>query len=163
MTNFQLRQKSPNYTHYHIRNISGIEIYVFIVISIVISIVKAKPKASSTSKAAKRRSKGSAASRSCSAEPPAAAPAHYRLRLATLPFCVGQATTPSHSLASNIQHVFSLLKQHHPKLCNSRPDCGANDQRCRFSRFFLSLFSASGFWAKSGIQGHFFQLVNYKF
>ena len=28
MTNFQLRQKSPNYTHYHIRHISGISILI---------------------------------------------------------------------------------------------------------------------------------------
>lgn len=63
------------------------------------------------------------AARSCSAD--SAVPhslkghAHYRLKLERLPFCVGQSTTPSHNLASNIQNVMSLLKQHHPKLCNS--------------------------------------------
>ena len=33
--------------------------------------------------------------------------------------CHYQSTTPSHHLGSNIQNVISLLKQHHPKLCNS--------------------------------------------
>ena len=47
---------------------------------------------------------------------------HYRLKLGELPFCVGQSTTPSHNLASNIQNVISLLKQHHPKLCGSLND-----------------------------------------
>ena len=45
---------------------------------------------------------------------------HYRLNLNDLPFCVGKSITPSHNLASNIQNVISLLKQHHPRLCNER-------------------------------------------
>lgn len=63
------------------------------------------------------------ASRSCSADSAVQhslkGHAHYRLKLERLPFCVGQSTTPSHNLASSIQNVMSLLKQHHPKLCNS--------------------------------------------
>lgn len=42
---------------------------------------------------------------------------HFKLNLGEIPFVVGKSTTPSHHLGTNIQNVFSLLKQHHPRLC----------------------------------------------
>lgn len=44
---------------------------------------------------------------------------HYRLNIGDIPFVVGKSTTQSHHLGSNVQNVISLLKLHHPKLCNS--------------------------------------------
>jgi len=49
--------------------------------------------------------------------PPSSSSHHFKLNLGEIPFVVGKSTTPSHHLGTNIQNVFSLLKQHHPKLC----------------------------------------------
>lgn len=39
-----------------------------------------------------------------------------------------KSTTPSHHLGTNIQNVFSLLKQHHPKLCGKfNSSCKSSD------------------------------------
>ncbi|XP_068121098.1 centrosomal protein of 57 kDa-like, partial [Hyperolius riggenbachi] len=37
---------------------------------------------------------------------------HYRLSLGDVPFVAGKSTAPSHSVAANVQHVLSLMKQH---------------------------------------------------
>ncbi|XP_028817288.1 centrosomal protein of 57 kDa isoform X2 [Denticeps clupeoides] len=66
---------------------------------------------------------------------------HYRLCLSDVPFVTGKSTGESHSVRANVQHVLSLMKQHHPQLCNervlggtplakrtTRPGCSAGDR-----------------------------------
>ncbi|XP_051636103.1 centrosomal protein of 57 kDa isoform X2 [Manacus candei] len=43
---------------------------------------------------------------------------HYRLCLGDVPFVAGKSTSPSHSVAANVQHVLHLMKQHTKALCN---------------------------------------------
>uniref|UniRef100_A0A1A8I1Y7 Centrosomal protein 57kDa n=1 Tax=Nothobranchius kuhntae TaxID=321403 RepID=A0A1A8I1Y7_NOTKU len=45
---------------------------------------------------------------------------HYRLCLRDVPFVTGSSVGCSHSVRANVQAVLSLLKCHHPCLCNSR-------------------------------------------
>uniref|UniRef100_A0A1A8QHA4 Centrosomal protein 57kDa n=1 Tax=Nothobranchius pienaari TaxID=704102 RepID=A0A1A8QHA4_9TELE len=45
---------------------------------------------------------------------------HYRLCLRDVPFVTGTSVGCSHSVRANVQAVLSLLKCHHPCLCNSR-------------------------------------------
>lgn len=59
---------------------------------------------------------------------------HYRLNLGDIPFVVGKSTAPSHHLGSNIQNVISLLKMHHPKICNGHANKTQIDQQQTNSR-----------------------------
>ncbi|NXS00315.1 CEP57 protein, partial [Oxylabes madagascariensis] len=43
---------------------------------------------------------------------------HYRLCLGDVPFVAGKSTSPSHSVAANVQHVLHLMKHHSKALCN---------------------------------------------
>ncbi|XP_039910519.1 centrosomal protein of 57 kDa isoform X2 [Hirundo rustica] len=43
---------------------------------------------------------------------------HYRLSLGDVPFVAGKSTSPSHSVAANVQHVLHLMKHHNKALCN---------------------------------------------
>ncbi|CAL8353743.1 unnamed protein product [Lota lota] len=45
---------------------------------------------------------------------------HYTLSLGDVPFVAGTSVGSSHSVRANVQAVLSLLKQHQPRLCNSR-------------------------------------------
>ncbi|XP_066169034.1 centrosomal protein of 57 kDa isoform X1 [Sylvia atricapilla] len=43
---------------------------------------------------------------------------HYRLCLGDVPFVAGKSTSPSHSVAANVQHVLHLMKHHNKAFCN---------------------------------------------
>ncbi|NXU61851.1 CEP57 protein, partial [Horornis vulcanius] len=43
---------------------------------------------------------------------------HYRLCLSDVPFVAGKSTSPSHSVAANVQHVLHLMKHHNKAFCN---------------------------------------------
>ncbi|NXR44197.1 CEP57 protein, partial [Hippolais icterina] len=43
---------------------------------------------------------------------------HYRLCLGDVPFVAGKSTSPSHSVAANVQNVLHLMKHHSKALCN---------------------------------------------
>ncbi|NXH47524.1 CEP57 protein, partial [Dicaeum eximium] len=45
---------------------------------------------------------------------------HYRLCLGDVPFVAGKSTSPSHSVAANVQNVLHLMKHHTKALCNRR-------------------------------------------
>uniref|UniRef100_A0A8C3RB27 Centrosomal protein 57 n=1 Tax=Cyanoderma ruficeps TaxID=181631 RepID=A0A8C3RB27_9PASS len=45
---------------------------------------------------------------------------HYRLCLGDVPFVAGKSTSPSHSVAANVQNVLHLMKHHNKAFCNRR-------------------------------------------
>ncbi|NXM70929.1 CEP57 protein, partial [Serilophus lunatus] len=70
------------------------------------------PKARQPTKKAKQPEK------KCSLGGHPSLPPHYRLCLGDVPFVAGKSTSPSHSVAANVQHVLHLMKQHTKALCN---------------------------------------------
>ncbi|NWU44385.1 CEP57 protein, partial [Hylia prasina] len=70
------------------------------------------PKARQPRKKAKQPEKKYSPARHSTVQP------HYRLRLSDVPFVAGKSTSPSHSVAANVQHVLHLMKHHNKALCN---------------------------------------------
>ncbi|NWH90690.1 CEP57 protein, partial [Aegithalos caudatus] len=70
------------------------------------------PKPRHPRKKAKQPQKKSSPVRHPSVQP------HYRLCLSDVPFVAGKSTSPSHSVAANVQHVLHLMKHHNKALCN---------------------------------------------
>ncbi|NWT65309.1 CEP57 protein, partial [Prunella himalayana] len=65
------------------------------------------------------RKKAKQPEKKCSVRYPTVQP-HYRLCLGDVPFVAGKSTSPSHSVAANVQHVLHLMKHHTKALCNRR-------------------------------------------
>ncbi|XP_063250592.1 centrosomal protein of 57 kDa [Prinia subflava] len=72
------------------------------------------PKARQPRKKAKQPQKKGSPVRHSTVQP------HYRLCLGDVPFVAGKSTSPSHSVAANVQHVLHLMKHHSKALCNRR-------------------------------------------
>ncbi|NXB72635.1 CEP57 protein, partial [Donacobius atricapilla] len=70
------------------------------------------PKARQPRKKAKQTEKKYSPVRHSTVQP------HYRLCLGDVPFVAGKSTSPSHSVAANVQHVLHLMKHHSKALCN---------------------------------------------
>ncbi|XP_062343550.1 centrosomal protein of 57 kDa isoform X2 [Cinclus cinclus] len=70
------------------------------------------PKARQSRKKAKQPAKKCSLVRHPTVQP------HYRLCLGDVPFVAGKSTSPSHSVAANVQHVLHLMKHHTKALCN---------------------------------------------
>ncbi|XP_041879673.1 centrosomal protein of 57 kDa isoform X3 [Corvus kubaryi] len=70
------------------------------------------PKATQPRKKAKQPEKKCSLGRHSTVQP------HYRLCLGDVPFVAGKSTSPSHSVAANVQHVLHLMKHHTKALCN---------------------------------------------
>ncbi|NXU88854.1 CEP57 protein, partial [Xiphorhynchus elegans] len=64
------------------------------------------------------RKKSKQTEKKCSLGSHPAVQPHYRLCLGDVPFVAGKSTSPSHSVAANVQHVLHLMKQHTKALCN---------------------------------------------
>ncbi|NXY13800.1 CEP57 protein, partial [Atrichornis clamosus] len=71
-------------------------------------------------KARQPRKKAKQPEKKCSFGSHSTVQPHYRLCLGDVPFVAGKSTSPSHSVAANVQHVLHLMKQHTKALCNRR-------------------------------------------
>ncbi|NWI60489.1 CEP57 protein, partial [Calyptomena viridis] len=71
-------------------------------------------------KAKQPRKKAKQPEKKCSLGSHPSVQPHYRLCLGDVPFVAGKSTSPSHSVAANVQHVLHLMKQHTKALCNRR-------------------------------------------
>ncbi|CAF1125805.1 unnamed protein product [Rotaria sordida] len=69
----------------------------------------------------RKKKRSSKDNRSCDSftSPTNAEGRHYHLDMNNVPFILGQSTSPSHNVKSNVQKVIALLKNHNRQLCLS--------------------------------------------